>query len=184
MAQSQALHIFNPWLKDMGDTLKYRDKVLRTRNRVGLHKGNTENITVQEVVQVMQDNTKFIKFYFDEEEQAHSIQLFIELSLGAQRVLSHLIKTKIRFNESVIYFIVVNIAKELDISRQTVTAAVNELVERNWLARGQQKSQYFINVNLFCIGDKHEIYKKEYHNLFKVNLKGDIIHNDKREDKS
>lgn len=173
--KNQIKHNINPWLSLFGTKVKYKNRVLKNSgSRLGVYKGHKEKIITQEVVQTMKDNDKYIKFYYNEEEQVYALQMFVELSLGAQRVLSHLIKNKVRYNESVIYFVINNIAKELDTTRQTVGYSVNELIENNWLARGIQSTQYFININLFCVGNKSEIYKKEYYELFKTKLKGEL----------
>lgn len=160
----------NPYLELVGHSI-FPDKVTtRTEPYTGVHNGKRADMVKEYKLRILKDKSRFFKFYIDSD----GLSEFMELSLGAQKVLMYLIKNKLEFESDFIYVTLSTIPVGEGMSRTTIVKGFYELLDRNWIARAEEPYKFWINVGYFSYGNRENIFIKHY-DMNRVTLKSDNI---------
>lgn len=162
-------YTINPYLEVVGHSM-FEGKILARTNGSyqGIYKGKEAKIIKEDRVKVIQDRSKYLKFYLD----TAALSEFVELSLSAQKILLYLIVNRLEFEKDYVNVTISTIPVGPGMSRTTINSGFYELLDRNWLARSEEPYKFWINVGFFSYGSREEIFRKHY-DLSKVTLKGD-----------
>ncbi len=152
----------NPSLEVIGTKLWEGKKVIRTiKDRPSTFKAIDTKIYVQEVKRIIQDKEQFYKFFVD----GDTLYELLELTITAQKLLVYILTKKLEFNKSSVFVTINTLVDEVDLSRTTVSAGFNELIDREWLYHSDSPFKFWINLTRVTFGSREEIYEKEYGHL-------------------
>lgn len=140
---------FKGVLDSLIDTGKYRaiTKIVDTGNGIEYHKKN---------IKIRKDTRKYIKIFQD----AESLKRMLLLTTTAQRVL-HFILNKMDTHGLSIYIFSNQFTKELDISRQSLSTGLKELLDNGWIFKSDVKKMYWINLYYMCKGSMEDVYYRK-----------------------
>lgn len=162
------VYTMNPFLKAVGHFM-YDDKAtIRTKTVKGVFRGKETDIIKTDRIPVIKDKSPFLKFYLD----SGGLREFMELSLGAQKVLMYLIENKLEFEKDFVYVTLSTIPESEGMKRSTIVTGFYELLDRQWIARSDVNYKFWINMCFFSYGNREDIFR-QYYDLTKVTLKGD-----------
>ena len=154
--QEKKMYKWNPTLELVGYVLSDTNKTIRNKDkRIGRVSGKLDVIYVNEQVKVYKDNSKFVKIFLD----SNALGEFIELSSAAQRLMNFIIN-RLEYNQDYFYYIGNIMARESNIDESRISTYINELVDKEWIFRSDERGKYWINLCYICIGDRDELYRK------------------------
>lgn len=148
---------YNPFVKDlrMSDSTDLR-KIRNTDYKLVDKINNTvidDNIVLAE--EKLSDKSIFTKTY----EEGHRAQEGI--SKGAANLLNHILHHKLKFNSDVFDLVMQDYMTDVEQSKPTVYAALNELLDKRIIAkRYRYPNSYFINPNMFYKGERRFLKMK------------------------
>lgn len=141
----------NPTLISLGKYLRDTGNLVTINKLVETGSG-VEKVTRR--IDEKEDNRGFTKIF-----DGNISGDWTKLSLTAQRVLRFITLT-LKVNEDHIFIYGGRFCKDNDISRQSLSLGLKELVEKNWLYKSDIPKRYWINLYYLCKGNVEDMWYK------------------------